>query len=319
VVTTPAGSGTGTGIYTYLSPPSVVSITPTGGTIAGGTPVTVTGTSFSGATAVIIGGLAATGITIVNATTITAVTAAHAAGAVDIVVTTPGGTGTGRGLYTYLFGPTVTAVSPGSGAIAGGTAVTITGTSLSGASAIAIGGIAAGGITVVNATTVTAVTPAHAVGTVDVVVTTPGGVATGSGLYSYVGIPTVTAIDPIAGGSAGGTPITITGSSFIGASAVTIGGALATDITVVNAGTIKAVTAPHAAGVGRGAVVVQDVGAVDVVVTTPGGAGTGTGLYTYALLAAVPALPQIFVVLCALGLAGVGYFRLRNRRPRAMR
>jgi hypothetical protein len=40
-------------------------------------------------------------MTVVNAAAITAVTPAHAAGVVDVAVTTPGGTGTGSGLYTY--------------------------------------------------------------------------------------------------------------------------------------------------------------------------------------------------------------------------
>ena len=63
--------------------------------------MTITGTNFTGATAVTFGGTAATGVTVVNATTITAVTPAHAAGVVNVAVTTPGGTGTGSGLYTY--------------------------------------------------------------------------------------------------------------------------------------------------------------------------------------------------------------------------
>jgi len=50
---------------------------------------------------VTFGGTAATGVTVVNATTITAVTPAHAAGVVDVVVTTPGGTGTGAGRVRF--------------------------------------------------------------------------------------------------------------------------------------------------------------------------------------------------------------------------
>ena len=146
--------------------------------------MTIAGTNLTGATAVTIGGTAATGMTVVNATTITATSPAHAAGAADVVVTTPGGTGTGTGLFTYaVVAPTITAISPSSGPTAGGTAVTITGTNLTGATAVTIGGTAATGVTVVNATTITATTPAGTDGAANVVVTTPGG--TGTGLFTY--------------------------------------------------------------------------------------------------------------------------------------
>lgn len=83
-------------------PPTVTSIAPASGPAAGGTAVTITGTNFTGATAVTIGGTSATSIVVSNATTITAVTPAGTAGARNVVVTTPYGTGTGVGLFTYL-------------------------------------------------------------------------------------------------------------------------------------------------------------------------------------------------------------------------
>jgi IPT/TIG domain len=270
-VTTAGGTGTGSGLYTFVTPaPTVTSIAPTRGTTLGGTAVTITGTNLTGATAVTIGGTAATAVTVVNSTTITAVTPAHTAGTVDVAATTPGGTGTGTGLYTYVTPPTVTSIAPTSGTTLGGTPVTITGTNLTGATAVTIGGLAATSVTVVNATTITALTPAHAAGTVDVAVTTAGATGTGSGLYTYVTpAPTVTSVAPTIGTILGGTPVTITGTNLNGATAVTIGGLAATSVAVVNATTITAVTPAHAAGT------------VDVTVTTPGGTGTGSSLYTY--------------------------------------
>ena len=88
--------------------PTVSSVLPVSGPTAGGTSVTIVGANFTGATAVTIGGVAATGVTVVNSTTITATTPAGTAGAKDVVVTTPGGSGTGTGLYTYVVAPTVT-------------------------------------------------------------------------------------------------------------------------------------------------------------------------------------------------------------------
>jgi hypothetical protein len=81
--------------------PTLSSVSPATGSTAGGTGVTITGTNFTGATAVTIGGTAAT-IGTITATSITATTGAHAAGVVNVAVTTPGGTGTGLNLYTYV-------------------------------------------------------------------------------------------------------------------------------------------------------------------------------------------------------------------------
>ena len=95
-------------------PPAVTGISPTAGPAAGSTPVTITGTALSGATAVSFGTTAATSFTVVNATTITATAPAHAAGTVDITVTTLGGTTpkSPADQYTYTAAPAVTAVAP---------------------------------------------------------------------------------------------------------------------------------------------------------------------------------------------------------------
>lgn len=112
VVNSTAGTATLTGGFTYTaSAPALASIAPNTGSTAGGTSVTITDTNFTGATAVTIGGAAAMGVSVIGATTISAVTLAHGAGVVDVVVTTPGGSGTGSGLYTYAVPATTTAVA----------------------------------------------------------------------------------------------------------------------------------------------------------------------------------------------------------------
>ncbi|TMF20203.1 MAG: hypothetical protein E6I36_10885 [Chloroflexi bacterium] len=82
---------------------SISGLQPRGGLPAGGTAVTISGSGFTGATTVNFGTTAATSFTVVNDTTITAVSPAHALGAVDIRVTTAGGTTpiTPTDQYTY--------------------------------------------------------------------------------------------------------------------------------------------------------------------------------------------------------------------------
>ncbi len=71
--------------------------------------------------------------------------------------------------------PTVTRVSPKSGPAAGGTVVTITGTSFLTLATVKFGGTASPEVAVNSATSITAVAPAGAVGPVNIVVTTAGG------------------------------------------------------------------------------------------------------------------------------------------------
>ena len=86
-----------------VPPPTVTDVDPESGSTEGGTAVTITGTGFLSGATVSIGGVGATSPVVVSATTITAVTGAHAEGPVDVVVTNPGGgTGTKAAAYTYV-------------------------------------------------------------------------------------------------------------------------------------------------------------------------------------------------------------------------
>jgi hypothetical protein len=90
---------------TVTSPvaPTVTSVSPSSGPLGGGTPVTITGTNFASGASVTFGGAAATNVVAVNSTQITATTPAHAAGAVNVVVTNPNTqSGTLTNGYTYV-------------------------------------------------------------------------------------------------------------------------------------------------------------------------------------------------------------------------
>jgi hypothetical protein len=107
-VTVSAGGCSGTksanaNVTVAAVPVTVTTVTPSAGKITGGRPVTIGGSGFLAGASVTFGGTAATSVVVVNATTITAVTPAHAIGAVSVTVTnTNASTGTLTNGYTYV-------------------------------------------------------------------------------------------------------------------------------------------------------------------------------------------------------------------------
>ncbi|MBM9503650.1 IPT/TIG domain-containing protein [Actinacidiphila acididurans] len=273
LVTVVTPSGTSNPVpYTYsvgTGAPTAASILPNQGPTTGGTPFVIVGTNLTGGT-VTFGGNAAT----VLATTplaIIGLVPPHAAGNVPVVVTTPSGTATVPGGFTYLAPPppppVVTGtVTPNTSVAAGGGTFTIVGTNLTGAT-VTFGATPAT-ITTNTGTTITGTIPAGTAGTtVPVLVTTPGGTAF-AGTLTYLAPPVVTVtVTPLSGPAIGGTPFTIVGTNLSGAT-VTFGGNAATITT--NTGTTITGTTPA----GTAATTVP------VVVTTAGGSVSG-GAYTY--------------------------------------
>ncbi|MFE3798846.1 IPT/TIG domain-containing protein [Nocardia tengchongensis] len=102
LVTATTAGGTSNGVsYTYVAVPTLTTITPNAGPVAGGTTVVLTGTNLTGATAVSFGATPATSFSVDSDTQITAVAPAGTAGTVLVTVTTPGGTSNGV-FYTYV-------------------------------------------------------------------------------------------------------------------------------------------------------------------------------------------------------------------------
>ncbi len=81
--------------------PRVQSISPTSGSLLGGDTVTITVQSSAGCTSATVGGITLTSFVIVDGTHVRGVTSAHSAGAVDVTVTNPTGTGTLAAAFTY--------------------------------------------------------------------------------------------------------------------------------------------------------------------------------------------------------------------------
>ena len=263
VIITSGGSATLTNGFTYYNVPvpTITSIIPNSGPLAGGTSITITGTGFYGGgslpavSAVEFGSTSVTPT--VNSDTQITVTSPAGSGIVDVTVTTPGGTSatSSADQFTYITAPAITSISPTGGPLAGGTTVTITGTGFYGGgsspavSAVKFGSTSASSFTVNSATQVTATSPAGS-GIVDVTVTTPGGTSatTAADGFTYSTAPTVASITPTGGPLAGGTTVTITGTGFISGATVKIGGTAASNVVVTNATTITATTPAGTAG-----------------------------------------------------------------------
>src|SRR5262249_51493424 len=71
--------------------PTVGTVSPNNGPVAGGTAVTIAGANFVTGATVTFGSAAATSVVVVNSTTITATAPAGTAGTVTVTVTNPGG------------------------------------------------------------------------------------------------------------------------------------------------------------------------------------------------------------------------------------
>ena len=155
--------------------------------------------------------------------------------------------------------PTVTAISPTVGASEGGTTVKITGTNLEDVTAVHFGANSVAKFTIDSPTSITAVSPAGALGTVDVTVTVPAGTSpTGpADRFSYVSPPTVKKLSVKKGPGAGGTTVTITGTRFEEITSVRFGASEA-EYTVTSPTSITAISPPEA-------------GTANVTVTGPGG------------------------------------------------
>lgn len=271
---------------TIVVAPSITAISPSSGPVAGGTSVTLSGADLSGASSVMFAGTAATSFTVVNDTTITAITPAHAAGAGDVSVTTSGGTAALTNGYAYIAPSTDATLSNltlDSGtlepAFASGT-MGYTASVANSVSSIAVNPTVneTNATVKVNGGTVASGSASSfplSVGanTITVVVTAEDGTTaktyTLTVMRAAAAVPTLASVSPSSGPIAGGTSVTIAGTNFTGATAVTFGGVAASSFTINSDTAITATVPAHAAG------------AVDIVVVAPDGTATMTNGYAY--------------------------------------
>jgi hypothetical protein len=241
VVTTPSGIATLPGfVYTPSTTPYVTSVVPSSG--PPGTTITINGYNLGGVSSVNIGEVPALSFSVILPTSITAVVGPGYDKIISFTGVGNSANGNARFTITAPAAPGLTSFTPTTAGT--GTTITITGTNLAGITGVSIGGVPATSFTVVSPTSVTAVVGAAASG--NVVVTTTGGTATLSGFVYNNLLPTIAAFSPPSAPT--GTTITVTGTNFTGATAISFGGVAAKSFTVLSPTTIIAVLSTGASG-----------------------------------------------------------------------
>ncbi|BCV23432.1 IPT/TIG domain-containing protein [Gelria sp. Kuro-4] len=305
--------------YTIKSRPTIRAVEPAFGDGRGGTSLTITGLGFEEGATVLVGGRPATNVKLTvtgevyeNQTVVqlTCLTPSGDPGPARITVTNKdGGSTFVDGKFTYISVPKITSVTPAAGTIDGGTWVTIKGTGflqeerenggqpeLVGPT-VYFGSRAAGRVVFISPTEVAAKTPpaAKGAGPVDVTLVNPDAGRDGSpdsgrvtlpGGFTYrvpATAPTVLAIDPERGTTAGGTVVTITGSDFRQGAAVYFGYKPASKVTWRDYGKLEATTPPG------------EKGSVDVTVINPDyGQAQKEGGFTYVAPGSLPEIHSVF-------------------------
>ena len=173
-----------------------------------------------------------------------------------------------RALYSSL---QATALYPARGPLAGGNVIRVFGTGfIPGATTVTFGGTPATNVAFVTSTELLVTVPAGSVGTVDVTVSAAGATNMLPAAYTFLPPPTITAVTPAKGKTAGGETVDVAGTNFgsaadtavyFGGVAATIVSASSTDVTVL--------TPPGNAG------------PVNVRVSAPGGDVTRSTAFTY--------------------------------------
>jgi hypothetical protein len=252
VTVTNADNQSGTKIYgfKYNLTPVITTVYPEVGTPTGNTAITITGSNFNTGAILKIDGSVCSNAVLVNSTTMTCTTSAHAAGSVNVSITnTDTGVGTLTNGFTFQNSPTITSVTPPAGSLSGGTTLTINGTGFSAGATVVVGGVNCGSVTKVSSAQITCVTGARAAGLVSMTVTNADSQArTFSNAYTYQPGPTLSSISPVEGLRTGGTALTLTGTNFLSGATVSIGGTACASVVVVNATTITCNSPVHSGG-----------------------------------------------------------------------
>jgi hypothetical protein len=302
---------TGSGTTPYQpSAPKINSLSPSESSCvspAGGETITIGGSNFVGVTSVTFGG-ASVPFQVYGTSSIVA-TIPNGSGTVPVAVIANGGTATGIS-FSYLSSsncggtstPMVDSLSPISGPLAGGTAVSIVGSNFSkmsgnksvgfdtNSSCSSSAYLPATGISYKDSSTITAITPAGASAASYYLCVKNGSSGTSlvsgstSQKFTFLAPPSITMMTGGTGPIQGNTKVIITGSNLDKTTGITFGGKAAL-IDASSTSTSYTVYSPET----------SSPGIVDVVVTNNGGS-TVAGQFTYVTCALQAGVTGVCIV-----------------------
>ena len=230
--------GVATGFRVDVAIPTGTSITSLGkssGRASGGEAIAIAGNNFIGRCIVTFGGIPSPSAQTTNATTISAISPSHDAGAVDVAVKCGTSQSVLRNGFTYTASPLhVRQVNPPSGTSSGGTLVRISGDNLrAGACVVFFGNTVAKSVSANQTFDMTVAAPPHASGAVDVALRCGGDSYAVSGAYSYIDSNDSAAIitSTNVATAAPGDRVTLSGARFRVDDIVFVAGVAALDVT----------------------------------------------------------------------------------------
>ena len=200
--------------YSY-DRPTIATVQPTSAPTAGGTLITISGSNFGQATGIVFcDGVVCTPIAVWSPNSIVATLPAGSGVNRPIVVQTSAQASLANTSFSYA-PPSITSITPSTIARAGGTTITIDGSSFgAGPAVVTIGGQVCPSVQTLTAhQTIVCQTPPATNAPPTVVVTVGGQASAPSNPLLYAG-PSVTGIVPNHGATAGGYSVTIAGSNF---------------------------------------------------------------------------------------------------------
>ncbi len=214
------GHGSGNGGVAPTPPPTLASVSPASGVQGTAVDVTLTGTDFgSGATVAVSGsGVSVSNVAVVSATSITAtftVGQGASPGVDSVTVATSGGTSGPRAFTVVAAVPTLTSLSPASGAQGSTVTDTLAGTHFASGATVRVSdtaGVGVSNVVVVSATSITAtftIGKGARAGADSVTVTTAGGTS-GAQAFTVVVPPATDSVTASNTSPVAGSDITLT-------------------------------------------------------------------------------------------------------------
>lgn len=212
-------------IQIKLQPPTITSITPQAGPLAGGNTLGVFGTGFVNGARIRVMGEDCPESIVLSETSMQCKLPARSAGIYSVAVVNPDGQ---RAIlqeaYTYQPAPTITSISPTGGPLSGGNTLTINGSHFMAGTIVRIQGADCANSNLISSSQITCSPSARAAGSYNVAVINPDQQrAVLQGAYTYRPAPAVSTVSPQKLKVKGGETFTLKGSGFFTGLKVSIG------------------------------------------------------------------------------------------------